>query len=492
MVTFMLAVSQPQAKAFLETGYDVVSGFAVDAATATSVTNISDLMDLLCLRFPDSPYSEDEPLDIIHLPSDPFTMDRLAVGPLHPQAIRGGVIEFGNYDGSGVARGGGVETELLLVDPARITAGSTLWRFHPGNPEPVHRGTYHGIAYGWENHDTGTFKAAVPTPFLGPVVRRDWGSVPCDVELGEDGTPASVTMVAPVSPEQEDGFQELESGMWAKRIAVDDHSHIYTDFVTGRVSGLPVRIVRSVRNNDAFMFQVAASLTDALYLQRAKFQRWSNAIFTALVDPAHITHQNRQEAKPVRWDVADRPPIATRPANPVDFSNSDSLLRETFGLMSETAPPGWEEVTLRIQLVGTSAIYEGFGKLSENKHAALRVIPTAIIHHMRRLKQDRALAGEEPFFVAVIRLEKDGKGTLNINGVKEPVWADHVEPIEWHNEVAAFPRTGSTMPDWLLDRVSHGAPDHPVNDDTSSLSPYPQDLTANIHWINDITGEEIK
>ena len=490
MVTFMLAVSEPQARAFLETGYDVVSGFAVDATAGASVTDVGDLMDLLCLRFPDSPYSEDKPLDIMHLPADPFTMDRLAVGPLHPQAIRGGVIEFGNYDGTGVARGGGVETDLLLLDPARITAGATLWRFYPGNPEPEHRGTYHGIASGWENYETGAFTAAVPTPFLGPVIRRDWGSVPCDVEL-DGGKPASVTMVAPVAPDQEDGFQELESGMWAKRIEVDETAHIYTDFVTGRVSGMPVRIVRSVRSNNTLTFQVAASLTDALYMERAKFQRWSSATFTALVDPSHITDKNRQEAKPVRWDVADRPPIATRTVNPVDFSNSEALLRETFGLISETAPPGWEEVTLRIQLVGTSAIYEGFAKLGENKHAALRVIPTAIIHHMRRLKQDRTLAGEQPFLIAVIRLEKNGKGTLSVNGEKEPVWADQVDPVEWHNEVAAFPRTGSTMPDWLLDRVSHDAPEHTTSDDTSSLSPYPQDLTANIRWINDITGEKI-
>ena len=119
------------------------------------------------------------------------------------------------------------------------------------------------------------------------------------------------------------------------------------------------------------------------------------------------------------------------------------------------------------------------------------MIPTAIIHHMRRLKQDRTLAGEQPFLIAVIRLEKNGKGTLSVNGEKEPVWADQVDPVEWHNEVAAFPRTGSTMPDWLLDRVSHDAPEHTTSDDTSSLSPYPQDLTANIRWINDITGEKI-
>lgn len=488
MVTFMLAVSQPQARALLETGYDVVSGFAVDAAAAASVTEVGDLIDLLCLRFPDSPFSDGKPIDIIHVPADPFTTDRLAVGPLHPQAIQGGVIEFGNYDGSGVARGGGVETELLLLDPCRITAGSILWRFYPGQPEPEHRGTYHGLAFGWENAESGTFKAGIPTPYLGPLIRRSWGSIPCDVELGENGEPASVTMVSPVEPKGENGFEQVESGMWAKRVEVDETADIFTDVVTGQVSGIPVRIVRSVRKDDKILFQVASSLTDALYLNRAKFQRWSSATYTALVDSTHITDQSRKEAKPTVWDVASRPAVATRPLKPVDFSDPNSLLRETFALIAKTAPPGWQEVTLRIQIVGTSAIYEGFAKLAEDKLAALRVIPTAIIHHMRRLKQDRALAGEEPFLVAILRLEKNGKGTLNLNGSQEPPWADLVEPEEWHHEVAAFPRTGTTMPDWLLDRVAHDPPEQ--QEQAPSLSPYPQDLTANIHWVNDLTNEE--
>ncbi|VEI13460.1 hypothetical protein [Trueperella bialowiezensis] len=479
MVTFMLAVSAPQAEALLQ-GYDVVSGYAVDAAAGSRVTEVSDLLDLLCLRFPDTPFADDEPLDIVHLPSDPFTMDRHAVGPLHPDAIRGGVIDYG-FDGSGVARGGGVETDLLYLEPCRVTSGATLWRFYPGNPQPEHRGTYHGIAYGWENMETGTFTAAVPTPFLGPVIKRDWGAVPCDVEV-EGGKPVAVTMVSPAEPDQEDGFQLIESGMWAKRIAVDDSAHIYTEFVTGRVSGMPVRVVRTVNSNGRLLLQVASALTDALYLTRAQFQRWSSGTFTALIAPDKVTDQRRIEAKPTDWDVADRPAIAARRESPVNFSDANELLRETFTLVSDTAPPDWREVTLRIQLVGTSALYEGYAKLDGDRFAAMRVLPTAVIHYMRRLKQDRVLAGEEPFLVAVIRLGKDGQGTLNVNGSQEPVWADHVDPAEWSNEMAAFPREA---PDWMEERLASAPPaTH------TGPTPYPADLTANIHWIKEITGED--
>ena len=54
MVTFMLAVSEPQARAFLETGYDVVSGFAVDATAGASVTDEGEHMEQMCLRVPES------------------------------------------------------------------------------------------------------------------------------------------------------------------------------------------------------------------------------------------------------------------------------------------------------------------------------------------------------------------------------------------------------------------------------------------------------
>lgn len=483
MVTFQLAVSAPQADAFLNSGYDLFSGFAVDAAAASSVTEVSDLMDLLCLRFPGSPYSADQPLDILHVPADPFTLDRLAVGPLHPQAFRGGVVEYPPFDGSGVARGGGVETDLLLVDPARLTVGSRLWRFYPGNPEPELRGIYHGVAYGWEDVAAGTFTAAVPSPFLGPVIERDWGGVPCDVELGDDGQPAAVTMVSPVEPEEERDFTLLESGMWAKRIAVGQDAHIYTDFVTGEVSGIPVRVVRSVRDGQTLMFQVAAMLTDALYLDRARFQRWSTGIYTALVEPAHLTNQQRQEATPIQWDVPTRPAVAARVGTPINFSEPTELLRETFNLLAQTAPPGWEEETLRVQLVGQSAIYEGYAKLAGDQNASLRVLPTAIIHHLRRLKQDRAIAGEDPFLVAVINVRKDGQGQLNVNAAEEPVWADLVPAEEWHNEVSAFPRSGENMPDWLLNRLARA---HREAEVSHVGSPYSADLTAGIQWIGEL------
>lgn len=475
-VTYLLAVSEPQADAFLDQGYDLVAGFAVDAAAAAEVTDVSDLMDLLCLRFPGSPYAEDKPLDIIHLPADPFVQARHAVGPLHPGSFRGGVIEHSPFDGSGVARGGGIETDLLLVDPCRLTPGTRLWRFHPGKSEPELRGVYHGIAFGWENLNTGTFKAGMPSQFVGTVIQRDWGAVPCDVEYDADG-PTALTLVAPTNPQHEAGFEQLESGMWAKRIAFESGMKVFIQMVLGELSGIPVRIVRGVMSPEGeLVFQVVSLLTDAPYCTAANMQRWSTGVFTSLAKPEHVLNQRRQEAVPVSWDVSDRPAITATTQKQNDFSDSNQVIQQTFALLAQVGPPEWQEIYVRVQLVGNTAYYEAHAKLGEEKMARLRVIPTAVIHYLRKLKQLRAVAGEEPFLAVVLQLNKSGKGAVNINNVQEPKWADQVPASEWRHEMATFPRSSDSVPDWMLDRLA-GSDDVP---EPSTGSPFPADLTEGI------------
>lgn len=475
-VTYLLAVSEPQAKAFLDQGYDLVAGFAVDAAAAAEVTEVSDIIDLLGLRFPDSPFADDKPLDIIHLPADPFVQARHAVGPLHSGALAGGVVEFAPFDGSGVARGGGVETDLLLIDPARLTAGTRLWRFHPGNPEPELRGVYHGIAYGWENMETGTLKAGVPTQFVGPVIQREWGAIPCDVEYADGGI-ESVTLVSPKNPDKEEGFEQLESGQWAKRLSYSDDMRVFTQVFMGDVSGIPCRVVRMINTPDKkLMFQVVSMIPDAPYCTTAKLQRWSTGTFTTLALPEHLMKQRRQEAVPVSWDMSERPAITATAPSKFDINSTDALIKASFSLMAQTAPTGWEKAFLRVQLVGKKVIYEAHALLPENQMARLRVIPTSILHYVRHLKKVRAQNGETAFFTIVLQLEKNGKGTININNEQEPKWADQLSQDDWKEEMALYPRPADQVPDWLLDRLA-GIEHH---DGPAVEHVYPQDLTEGI------------
>ena len=454
-VTYLLAVSEPQAQAFLDHGYDLVAGFAVDAAQAADITEVADFIKLLCLDFPGSPFAPDKPINIVHLPSDPFVQARAAVGPLDERAFRGGIIELGSYDGSGVATVGDFSTDLVLLDPTRLTVGSRLWRFTPGSSEPELRGVYHGIAFGWENMMTGTFKAGVPTPFVGPVVERPWGTVPVDVEVDGDKATA-ITLVAPAKPPMEEGFEELESGMWAKRIEADDSTRIFTQILVGELTGIPVRVIRTVATPDKkLMLQVVSLLPDAPYNTGARMQRWSTGTFTSLAKPESLTQQRRQEAAPLTWSQENRQLVTAKTNEPVDIDNEEALVQMALSLLAQTAPDNWQNLMVRMQFVGTSTIYEAHALLPENKLARLRVIPTAVIHYMRRIKQIPSERNKVPFLTAILRMEKSGKGNIQINADTQPQWHDLVQPNDWKTELELYPRSQEDVPTWMIDKLKN-------------------------------------
>lgn len=447
--TYLVAVSDSQAQSFLSNGYDLVAGFAVDAADVADVTDVSALLDLLQLRFPGSPFRDDLPLDILHIPADAFTHARHAVGPLHPQAFRGGVIDYAPYDGSGIAEGGGVRTGLLLLDPSRLTAGTRLWRFFPGQAEPELRGVYHGIAFGWENVESGEFVACVPSPFAGAVVQREWGDVPCDVEIDGD-TPVAVTLIAPFNPEAESGFEDLGNGLWAKRIAYDDSMRIYTQLVVAQLSGIPVRIIRAVSSEEHdVMFQIVSLLTDAPYCAEVNFQRWAGGTYTALSLPEHLENQHKQEATPVSWSIEGRPAATAVRSEPFHSHDQNTIVQEAFNLLGQTCPPAWTEVAMQAQIIGDSVIYEANAKLEGDQGARLKVVPTAILHYMRQLKKLRIASGEGPFFTIVIQAVKDGQGSVSLNAEAQPPYADQVSDEQWEKELEIFRASGHPIPEWL-------------------------------------------
>ncbi|QRV02303.1 hypothetical protein JTE88_00630 [Arcanobacterium phocisimile] len=477
--TYLMAVSDSQASAFLDNGYDLIAGFAVDAAALADVTDVSKLLDVLQLRFPGSPFSDDGPLHVLHLPADAFVQARPAVGPLHPQAFRGGIIEPAPFDGSGIVEGGGVRTELLMLDPCRITTGSRLWSFIPGEDEPILRGVYHGITYGWENTETGTFVAGVPSPFAGATVKRAWGDVPCDVEL-EDDQPVAVTLVCPFEPEDEEGFEQLENQLWAKRIAYDESFSIYTPLITAQLSGIPVRILRAVSTEEhPLMFQIVSLVPDAVYCTAVNFQRWAGGTYTALALPENLENQNKQEASPVSWSLADRPAATTHRTTPLDIANPNMLVQEAFNLLGQTTPPAWTELSLQAQIIGDHISYEANAKLSNGQGARLKIVPTAVLHYLRQLKKLRTEACEAPFFAIVLQAVRDGQGSVSLNAEAEPPYADQVPDTEWAREYALVKASGHPVPQWLVAKVSKA---------TSTGSSFGPGATINERSHTDLTS----
>lgn len=449
-VTYLVPISAAQSKSYLEEGNDMVGGVCVDLEALASVTSVAELIEILHLSYPDSPFSPDAPLDVLHVPTSPFITVQHAVGPLDVRAFEGGMIEFPPFTGDGKAG----DTDLLVMPSARATSGTTMWRFHPGNPEPELMAVYYGIAFGWEIEATGEAKAMVPSWFLGPKVTREWGEVPCEVEFDDDG-PTAVTLVAPREPAGESGFEQLESGMWAKRIAYSEDMDLHTSITFGKLSGIPVRLVRTITDQKGKQGYIVESLIkDAPYMLSVGLERWAPGVYTTLVPTENITDIQIGQLRPTVWDMDKLGAVTKGLTSPRDWSNRDVVLNEAVGLLVQTTPPNWKAITLNIQIVGGSISYEAGAGLNDGQSITYKAVPNAVIHYMVQAKKLMAIPGQgAPLFMA-ITLDEDKKVTVNPNYEATPPWADRVPDEAWRAELTMFPRDAEHTPEWLADRIA--------------------------------------
>ncbi len=485
-LTYQLAISPAQTEAYLSRGLDHVCGFAVDAAAAASITRVADLIELLNCGMPGSPFSADRPIDILHVPNNPFIQTRLAVGPLHTEAFLGGVVEFAPFDGSGIAKAGDVETPLLWMEPTRLTAGSRLWRFHPDSAEPELLGIYHGIAWGWESTATGDFTACIPSQVLGPVTHRNWAELPAEIELDDAGeTPAAVTLVSPTEPTQEEGFTQLPNGLWAKRIAYHDDLDLHENQLLGRVQGIPVRAIRALRDGDDVVLQVASLLIDSPLAAAAGFQRYTQGINTLVLPVAKLEDQTTRQARPKQWDVSKRPAVTNQSQRERTNDDIQALLTDIFALISYTAPTGWQALRLTVQMVEKRVHYSARAELApapaqagtaegdahrtddgaDRSGAAqtappsartvpVRLLPTAIMNYAGQIKALAYREGEGAPFSLTFEFTSQGRSKLSLNKTKEPAWAAQVPAETWRADFAAFPRDEEHTPHWLRARMA--------------------------------------
>lgn len=464
-VIYQLAVSPGQADSYLEHGFDFVAGFAVDARDAAEVTDVGELIELLCCAMPGSPFSPDTPIDILHVPTGPFIQTREAVGPLHPHAFLGGIVEAQPFNGTGIARTGTVSTPLLWMEPTRLTDGSQLWRFYPGISEPELRGVYHGAAWGWETVKTGSFTACVPSQFIGPVTMRPWGLAPVDVELDDTGTaPAALTIVAPSEPPEE-GFEELPTGLWAKRIEFHEGLDVFEYQAQGRLKSIPVRVLRHLSQQKAdaqLTAHVCSMLLDAPVAAAAGFSRYSQAIHTAVVPFAEISDQIAREARPGSWDMSSRPALTMLPRRERDNTDPQALVTDILALVAAVAPTGWTQLRYLIQMIGSEVNFSAAATVPQEGEAAehgeprtvpLPLVPTATLHYARQIKiaiaKHRDTPGEGAAFSMLFTFESDGKAGLTFNLTDAPPWAKNPSRAAWDAELAEFPRDSEHIPEWL-------------------------------------------
>ncbi|MGO1590736.1 MAG: hypothetical protein ACTHW1_00860 [Ancrocorticia sp.] len=479
-VIYQLAISSGQADSYLKTGLDLVTGFAIDAARAEGVTDVADLIALQgCDR---RAFSPDRPIDILQMPAGPFVQVRRAVGPLNQDAFMGGIIENPPFNGSGTTQGGGVSTELLWIEPTRLTSGTRLWRFFPGDSEPELLGVYHGIAWGWETVKTGKFTAAIPSQFIGPIVTREWGALPVEMEFSEEtDEPVALTMVSPAAPTAEEGFQELPTGLWGKRITYHSDLNIYEHQDVGRYKHTPVRIIRAVRNESGqVLAQIVSLVLDTPFASALGFKRIAQGTNAVLVPFDEIQEKASREARPKTWNVSSRPAITLQAARQRDNSDPQALVADILAMLTNVAPSGWQSLHLHIQMVGQMAHFAAMATVSSpaaedaagssvsadaedgdspqtsqtsGKAVTLKLLPTSVLHYVSQLKKISFQEEVGAPYVLTLEFKPDGHANLTANRDLEPRWAAQVPASVWREDLKAFPRTDEHIPEWLNRRL---------------------------------------
>ncbi|AZN30231.1 hypothetical protein EJO69_07875 [Flaviflexus salsibiostraticola] len=447
--TYSLPLTPGQVRGFTENGLDYISGLAVIADDIDEITEIPDLIELFQLGFEGSPFKTDEPFYSMELVAGPLVQSRRAVGPLHPEAFLGGIFEVLPFDATGVAKAAGLETSLLWVEPARVTAGSTIWKHMPGEDEPEMVAAYHGVAYGWETE--AGFKAIVPSNFIGTVIKRSWGEIPCDVEI-EDGRPVAVTLVSPAEPPTEEGFEQIESGLWAKRLAYSEDMEIYESQKIAKVDGLPARVLRPIRRDNQTMLEVQALLPDAPYARANGYSRYAPTVFVKAVPLEGMKAQVRN-ATPTTWVIDDIRPAMSNDMVGKDLTDTTALIPDMFKLLVNAVPDGFSSITLFMQIVGNHFVFLGeYTKDGETER--LTSIPTSLVHYTRQLKKNTYTPEDGGFFLAKFVFDSTGTGNFGFNKQDQPMWASQVPVDDWKKDLEEYPRPGSATPDWLIDATT--------------------------------------
>lgn len=458
--TYIVAVTSVEAESHLAHGQDMVGGFAIEKSQIEGVADVASFISLFHLDLPGSPFSDDRPLDILEIPANPFLQVRHAVGPLDPRAVLGGIVEFPPFTGSGTVKAaGGVEADLLWMEPTRASIGTRLLRYYPGQREPKLLATFEGLARGWRNESTGTYASMPPSNLTGPALTRPWGEVPVDIEVDEDGMPTAVTMVANVPPEDEPGFEQAESGLFVKRLPYSEELRIHELHLIGKVNTIPVRVTRTLRAEDgqilAFCIALILDMPAVLSLE---FQRWAQAIATITV-PIEDVHAQMQPVEPPAWDVADAPAVNLLPP---ETDDTQRIVSQALMLISAVAPMGWKKAAVLVQTIGHSSVAQGVALVPTEDGTAspspLPLVPSALHAYGAWLKQQNVDA--EAGAPVSVRLDFDAAANsvdIDLNYLNEPDFADEATAEDWQLELASFPRTPEKTPAWLLRRAEMDA-----------------------------------
>ncbi|RPF26621.1 hypothetical protein [Georgenia muralis] len=506
------AVTPQMSAAYLDRGLDRVAGYVVPAADVAEVTTTQGLFDLHGLGFAGTPFSPDRPIDVLHVPTAPTAVLVPATGGTDEagrRATGGTFLERPPFNGTGFAGTGDVVAPLSWLEHTRLTPGARLWRFHPGGAEPELIGSYHGVAFGWQNHlSDDSFHALLPSKYVGPVAKLALGTFAADVRTDDDGAPTVVTIVTVAKDPEKLGFSRTKAGTWAKQLAAAEVPELFEIHASARWHGIPVRIVDQGPDQDGQqMCRVTSLAHDADVAERLGMDKVDVGVYETTVPLSVLTDVVYAQRVPRAWaregqlaqassagpaDPAGAPartasaprvnvgtPVVTvAPGSPeADHPMSKfaaELQRVAQGLVS-VSPTGWTRARVLCRMVGSRGEVMAAVTGAEGKEVPLAGLPGDVARAMSEMRHKAYEPGKGTWFTALVTLERSGKLSLNLDYNNEQKWGRPLEPGQFVEDLRRYPRDDEHTPAWLRERLAADAAaqatDQPGADDAGPTDP---------------------
>lgn len=535
-VILQKAVTPQMAQAYLRQGLDRVAGYVVRASEVSSISTPEDLIELHGLTFEGSPFAPDRPVHVLHLPQPPAASLYAATGGTSREAAaaRGGAfVERPPFRGDGKAAVGDLEVDLMWLEHTRLSPGSRLWRFEPGTDEPVLVGTYHGVVFGWQDHEEGdVFRPLATRGLVGTIAATEQGVFPCDVRTKEDGTPNLVTIVSYAPDAGERGFTRTKAGTYARQLSFREVGSLAENHVTGRWHSLPVRVVDQGEGEDGKPYLRVFSLgRDADAAERLGMAKMDVGCYESVVPADALTDVVRSQRVPTAWANEDQlanhdeGPDAVRAAaargaqgssgqgerrllnqvdgpmvgmplpadedgNPLDVDDPRGVLGPVLQRVAQGvvngAPTGWQRIRVLCHMVGNGGDIMVAATTAEGKEAGLRSVPGDVAKALAELRHLTAKEEEGTWFTALVTIEPQGRITMRLDPATEPRTTKEPDAQRYREEAQYFPRSPEHTPDWLAAKFEeHGI-------DPAEEKEIGAELRARAETARDVAREEMR
>lgn len=469
------AVTPSMAQAYLDHGFDRVSGWVLNASNISHLTSDKNLRQLHQLDYPNSPFTTGKTIHILHFPSPQAT-------PLvraNPEAMS----ELFPLPTNGLVRVGDITTPLLWLEHTRLPAGARLWRFTPGESSPTLAGTYNGPAFGWQD-ETGKFHTTPPTIITGRVGILDGAAYAAEPDYDKTGNITAVTL-ATISQPKDPEFAETEAGMWAKTVAFDDIDLLFESHVKATYHDLPVRVIERFSTHNGDLARISSLVLDHGANHNAKFDFIEAGVWEATLPWSELSSIEPTQRIAKAWtreeDLTDTIPIQTQPEtepsantarntwgsknepqvtiktpdpnNPLASDDLQEIYRDIITEIAKTAPQEADRIEIMGMCVDTN-LQIASQAIFDNDVRPLPEPIENIAPHLIKLRIATAKPDRGAWFSAFLSITPNGQFHISLDYDNEPRLTHKLPAKTWTTELKRFPRNKKNIPNWLHTKLN--------------------------------------